>query len=43
MRDHLRHHLNPLHLYCRLMDSGVEHGVARRICTWYERVYVFFL
>jgi len=43
MRDHLRHHLNPLHIYCRLMQTGLEHDTATRICRWYERFYGLFL
>lgn len=39
MKDSLRHLLNPLHVYCRLLDMGVPTVRARAICARYERVY----
>lgn len=43
MQEHLRHHLNPLHIYCRLVQSGLEHDTATRICRLYERLYGLIL
>lgn len=37
--ERLRHHLNPLHLYCRLMDFGFNKLMATRICGFYTRLY----
>lgn len=43
LRSHVQHHLNPLHLYCRLRDWGVPRRKASQFCSCYERVYrVFF-
>ncbi|WP_328285324.1 hypothetical protein [Desulfovibrio sp. X2] len=33
----LQHSLNPLHVYCRLKDCGLSHGVALRVSVFYER------
>jgi hypothetical protein len=33
----LRHHLNPLHIYCRLRDLGLAKGLAIFLCRFYER------
>jgi hypothetical protein len=33
----LRHHCNPLHVYCRLRDCGFGHSKAIRISGFYER------
>ena len=35
--DAIRHHLNPLHLYCRLCDLGLPAALARLLCSGYER------
>jgi hypothetical protein len=35
LRNRLRHHLHPLHLYCRLCSRYGE-KFARPICVWYE-------
>ncbi|EPR43726.1 hypothetical protein dsx2_2153 [Desulfovibrio sp. X2] len=37
MRMFLQHSLNPLHVYCRLKDCGLSHGVALRVSVFYER------
>ena len=37
LHRHLQHLLNPLHLYCRLMQAGLAQPVARRLCLVYER------
>lgn len=33
----LRHHCNPLHVYCRLRDCGLGHDKAILISGLYER------
>lgn len=33
----LQHALNPLHVYCRLRDSGLPPAQAQRVCRLYER------
>lgn len=38
LRRALQHLLNPLHLYCRLRDCGVENRRAQRMCASYERL-----
>ncbi|SNR75654.1 hypothetical protein SAMN04488503_1063 [Humidesulfovibrio mexicanus] len=37
MRLRLQHLLNPLHLYCRLVEAGVARSLARRMSRAYER------
>lgn len=32
-----QHHLNPLHVYCRLRDLGLPAPLARGISSGYER------
>jgi hypothetical protein len=36
-RNYLQHRLNPVHMYCRLVDIGVACESARRVCSVYER------
>lgn len=43
MKEYLRHRFNPLHVYCRLCDAGVTRHRAKRLSSFYERVYVMFL
>lgn len=43
MKDCLRHLLNPLHVYCRLMDLGVHSKNVHLICLRYEKIYRIFL
>ena len=38
----LQHTLNPLHVYCRLCDTGFPRAFAVRISPAYERFYRFF-
>jgi hypothetical protein len=38
IRNALTHHLNPLHLYCRLRDMGLSGALARSITRGYERL-----
>ena len=33
-----QHHLNPLHIFCRLRGIGLPKTVAILICRFYERV-----
>jgi hypothetical protein len=30
---------NPLHIYCRMRDRGVEKECAMWRCKWYERMF----
>lgn len=40
IRRRLQHLLNPLHLYCRLMDAGWPAPLARGLSrTWEHAVY----
>ncbi len=32
-----QHHLNPLHVYCRLRGAGFKPGMAHRVCVYYEK------
>jgi hypothetical protein len=34
--DRIRHHLNPLHIYCRLTCLGISSKMALGICKVYE-------
>lgn len=38
IRSCLQHHLNPLHIYCRLRDWGLPAGPARTMSVCYERL-----
>lgn len=31
-----QHRLNPLHVYCRILDRGMSRPVSRRLCRAYE-------
>jgi hypothetical protein len=31
-----QHRLNPLHLYCRIVDRGLDRRLSLRICRAYE-------
>lgn len=33
-----QHELNPLHVYCRLLDAGMSKGMARRLSGWWSMV-----
>lgn len=37
LRRRLQHFLNPLHLYCRLVEAGLTEPLARRMSRAYER------
>jgi len=44
LKNSLQHLLNPVHMYCRLMDFGMTKSQARRMCAVYERlIYRSFL
>jgi len=34
----LQHYLNPLHIYCRLVDIGIPRSIAVSFCKTYERL-----
>ncbi|MEF2230219.1 MAG: hypothetical protein V3571_04760 [Pseudodesulfovibrio sp.] len=38
LRCRLQHHLNPLHVYCRLRTLGVAHRPAQVVSICYEKV-----
>lgn len=33
-----QHYLNPLHIYCRLMDIRIPRAMAVLLCKTYERL-----
>jgi hypothetical protein len=38
----IQHRLNPLHIYCRLLDRGLGMGLSASICKSYEiAIYVW--
>jgi hypothetical protein len=39
LRNFLQHKLNPVHMYCRLMDFGLDKVRARKMCSVYERYF----
>ncbi len=36
-KSFMQHLFNPLHLFCRLRDAGVEREKAKKFCCAYER------
>lgn len=36
LKDRIRHKLNPLHIYCRLVCLGLPKKFAKDICGIYE-------
>lgn len=38
IRSRLQHHLNPLHVYCRLRDFGLADATAQRLSSCWERL-----
>ena len=42
VKSYLQHHLNPLHVYCRLRNVGMPCRAALRVSSFYERVYRIF-
>jgi len=43
LRCRLQHHLNPLHVYCRLRTMGMNRRAARVVSFCYERVVYRFV
>lgn len=43
MKEYLRHYFNPLHMYCRLREVGMNAARARKLCSAYEKVYCAIL
>lgn len=39
----IRHHTNPLHVYCRLVDIGISAKTARTIARVYEILFYWIL
>jgi hypothetical protein len=39
----LQHCLNPLHLYCRLVDKGLNKKLSMSICKWYQIIVYSWL
>ena len=37
MKNWMNHYLNPLHVYCRLVDVGISKAISRKIVDVYER------
>jgi len=37
----VQHRLNPLHVYCRFLDRGVNKRLSASICKFYE-ILIFF-
>ncbi|MDL1970985.1 MAG: phosphatase PAP2 family protein [Candidatus Desulfofervidaceae bacterium] len=37
--DMTRHHLNPLHIYAKLIDLGIDKKEAREFAEFYEKLY----
>ncbi len=38
-RNNIQHHLNPLHVYCRLRTMGVSPTAAMRLSGAWERIF----
>ena len=32
----IQHRLNPLHVYCRLVDKGLSKNLSMSVCKYYE-------
>ena len=32
----VQHRLNPLHVYCRLVERGLNTRISALMCKWYE-------
>ncbi len=41
----MQHYMNPLHIYCRLIDLGLAKNTAMFLCRIYERSFfrLFFI
>ncbi|MFW5733910.1 MAG: hypothetical protein ACOCWR_02510 [Oceanidesulfovibrio sp.] len=40
LRNNIQHHLNPLHVYCRLRTMGMGASAAMRVSGAWERIFV---
>jgi hypothetical protein len=43
IKNFLQHHLNPLHVYCRLRSVGFDPSLAQRMSLAYERYLYKFI
>ena len=39
----VQHYLNPLHVYCRLLDRGLHKNVSILFCKYYEILIFIWL
>jgi hypothetical protein len=39
----IQHRINPLHIYCRLVDGGLDRRVSQAFCRYYEHLVFFWL
>ncbi|WP_167590461.1 hypothetical protein [Oceanidesulfovibrio indonesiensis] len=39
-RSNIQHHLNPLHVYCRLRTLGMSAPTALRVSGAWERIFI---
>lgn len=39
----IQHRMNPLHVYCRLIERGLNRKACIAICKWYERLIYTWL
>ena len=39
IKENLRHYLNPMHVYCRLVQLGINKARALQVCGKYELIY----
>jgi hypothetical protein len=39
----IQHRINPLHIYCRLIDGGLDRRVSLTFCKYYEHLVFFWL
>jgi hypothetical protein len=37
--DKIRHHLNPMHVYCRLTELGISSKHAKGLCKIYDAIF----
>lgn len=40
--DNLRHYLNPIHVYCRLIDLKINKNLSKYLIKYYELLYKLF-
>jgi hypothetical protein len=39
----IQHRMNPLHIYCRLVEGGLDRRVSLAFCKSYEHLVFFWL